>query len=67
MTKRERKENNYDFKIPCIQICLGTHKEVEIYIHDDLSSATKVMVPEEVWEFLTEAEAAECNAVSFEL
>lgn len=58
---------NQESNIPCIQICLGTHKEVEIYIHDDLSSVTKVMVPEEVWEFLTEAEAAECNAVSFEL
>ena len=50
---------NQESNIPC--------KEVEIQIHDDLSSATKVMVPEEVWEFLTEAEAAECNAVSFEL
>lgn len=58
---------NQESNIPCIQICLGIHKEVEIYIHDDLSSATKSMVPEEVWEFLTEAEAAECNAVSFEL
>ena len=58
---------NQESNIPCIQICLGTQKEVEIYIHDDLSSATKSMVPEEVWEFLTEAEAAECNAVSFEL
>lgn len=58
---------NQESNIPCIQIYLGTHKEVEIYIHDDLSSATKVMVPEEVWEFFTEAEAAECNAVSFEL
>lgn len=58
---------NQESNIPCIQIYLGTHKEVEIYLRDDLRSETKAMVPEEVWKFLTEAEAAECNAVSFEL
>lgn len=25
---------NQESNIPCIQICLGTHKEVEIYIHE---------------------------------